>query len=112
MSLKAGRLRHRIEIQEPVSVQDETTGRPTITWVTFARPWAEVKPISARELIAAGAQHSEVRSKILIRYRPGLSAKMRILHKGLIHAIIGVLTDPDSGQEWVTLPVGQGVAEV
>lgn len=110
--LDSGSLRHRIEIQEPVEVQDSDTGDVTFDWDTAdgceSVP-ASIEPLSAREFIASAATQSKVVARIMIRYRSGITAKMRCLHRGKIYNIEGVLADPDSGLEWLTLPVSEGV---
>lgn len=110
MALNAGRLRHRVDIQTRQSVQDPVTGEMTPTWVTI---WpsvpAAVEPLSAREFIAAQATQSQVVARITIRYRDGLDASMRILHKGKIYNPVGWLPDKESGLEYLTAPVSQGV---
>nr|WP_028627661.1 phage head closure protein [Pseudomonas resinovorans] len=110
MSLSAGRLRHRIDIQQRADVQDPVTGEMVPGWATV---WAAVpcaiEPLSAREFIAAKATQSQVVARITLRFRDGLDASMRILHKGKIYNIAGLLPDKDSGLEYFTIPVSQGV---
>lgn len=109
MAQAAGKLRHRAELQEQQVEQDLVTGEMLTTWVTIARPWAEIVPLSAREFIAASAEQSEARARITIRYRQDVNASMRIVHRGMAYNILGVLADPVSGLEYLTLPVSEGV---
>lgn len=111
MALAAGKLRHRVELQDRVTTQDPNTGEMITSWQTVANVWAEFVPLSAREFIAAGAEQSEVRARFTIRRRD-VSASMRILHRGLAYDILGVLPDPESGLEYITLPVSEGVRVV
>lgn len=46
-----------------------------------------------------------------MRYRDGLLPTMRILYRNKVYSIHGVLPDPDSGLEYLTLPVSEGVRE-
>lgn len=110
MSLPAGRLRHRVDIQGRQDVQDPVTGEMVPAWVSVwtAVP-AAIEPLSAREFIAAQAVQSQVVARITLRYREGLDASMRIVHKGAIYNIAGLLPDKDSGLEYFTIPVSQGV---
>lgn len=108
MALASGRLRHKVELQEQVQEQD-TNGDVTTRWQTIARPWAAIEPLSARDFISAQAQQSEVRGRITIRRRENINASMRILHRGMAYHILGVLNDPESGLEYQTLPVSEGV---
>lgn len=107
--LKAGRLRHRITIERPLYTQD-AAGAGVTTWTVFADDVpAGVSPLSAKEFLAAQQVQSQVVARITTRYRPGLDASMRIRHRGAIYNIAGVIPDPGSGIEWLTLPVSAGV---
>ena len=109
MNIEAGRLRHRISIEIPIDTQDPVTGEMTRGWATWKTVWAAIEPLSAREFIASQAVQSEVRGKIIIRRLEGLQPSARVNHNGTIYQIFGVIKDPDSGLEWMTLPVGEGV---
>lgn len=123
--LNPGRLRHRVAIQERVETQDPNSGDITYTWqnvrLGFADEWssipAAIEPLSAREFVAAQATQSKVVGRVMVRARPGLLAKQRVVHRNTrtnvttIYNIEGVLTDPDSGLEYVTLPVSTGPNE-
>ena len=111
MAIKAGKLRHRVKFQAPGLVQDPVTGEMQPGWTDFASVWASIEPLSARDFIAAQANQSEVAARIVIRYRPGILPTMRILHRGKVYAIQGALPDTDSGLEYITLPVSEGVSD-
>lgn len=113
----AGRLRHRVDIQQPVEAQDDTTGEMVVTgWVNvYANVPAEIAPLSAREFIASEALQSTVAGRITVRYRIGVTAKMRCKHDDH-HGTITYyqlaskpIRDPVQGLEWLTLPVEEGV---
>ena len=61
--------------------------------------------------VAAQAAQSQVTARVVIRHREGIDATMRVMHRGLAHDIQGVLADPVSGREYLTLPVSQGVTD-
>ena len=107
--MRAGNLRHQVVIQAKVQGQDILTGEVTTTWTDFATVHASIEPLSAREFIAAQAGKSEITARIVIRYRSDLLATMRILYRGAVYAIHGVLPDAHSGLEYLTLPVSEGV---
>jgi SPP1 family predicted phage head-tail adaptor len=110
MSLDPGKLRHRITIQKPINQQDPTTGQLTTNWVAVAsNVAAAIEPVSVREFVAAQAMQSQISARIVIRYRPGLTAQMRILHGAKIYNPQGWLADPDSGLEYLTAPCSEGV---
>ncbi|MFY2995869.1 phage head closure protein [Achromobacter xylosoxidans] len=108
--LHSGKLRHRVSIERITRIQDPTTGAMTETWSEIAEVWAAVEPLSAREFVQSAAGQSEVTARITIRTRDILATD-RILHRGTVYNIRGVLADKDSGLEYITLPVGAGVNE-
>lgn len=107
MSLDAGRLRHRVAIQERVQDQDSDTGDIVESWLTLATVWAAVEPLSGREFLAAAATQSLVTAKIIIRKRT-VDATMRVVHRGTIYNVAAVLADKDSGLEYLTLMCSEG----
>lgn len=111
MSISAGRLRHRVLIQRPEYTQNPVTGEMVKAWVDVAGVYASVEPLSARDFVAAAATQSKVAVRIIIRYRPGVDASMRLLHGTRIYNIEGALPDKDSGLEYLTLPCSEGVSD-
>ena len=107
--MQAGKLRHRITLQKPVKAQSPATGAIVNSWADVATLWADINDLSVREFVAAQAGQSEVTSRITIRYRDDVTNKHRILYRGRIYNIQGVLADDKSGSEYLTLPCSQGV---
>lgn len=108
--LDAGRLRHRVTIQSRQDSQDPVTGETIVTWAdAWVNLAAAIEPLSADERIVAQAQRSEVTTRITMRTLPGLTAQHRLIHNGRVYNLAGVIPDPDSGLEWMTLPVSDGV---
>jgi len=107
--VRAGNLRHLITIQRRADVQDPNTGAMTPGWEDVTETWASIEPLSVRDFISAGSNQSEISARIVIRYRSGIDSSMRILEGNRIFDIKGVLTDPNSGREYLTLPVSEGV---
>lgn len=121
MSLEAGRLRHRVRIEELVTVpdsngdatQDPETGEVLRVWQEVDEVWAAIEPLSAREFIASQAIQSKVTARIVIRQRDGLDPAMRLVHVRLGRADViynphGFLADVESGLEYLTIPVSTG----
>lgn len=111
--MKAGDLRHPIELQHKVTPRDPSTGEyGEPEWQRFAAVWAQVSPLSARDLIAAQAGQSEATARIVIRHREGVLPTMRIVHRGELYSIVGPpLEDPRSGLEYLTILVSKGVKD-
>ncbi|WP_207864900.1 phage head closure protein [Pseudomonas sp. 58(2021)] len=110
--MQAGKLKHRVQIQHRITTQDPQTGEQlTPQWVEFATVYASVEDLSARDFIAAQAGQSEAKTRIVIRYRKGITAAMRVLlDDGTICGIVGPpLADAKSRREYLTLLVTSGV---
>lgn len=106
------RLRHRITLEIPGLTQDPVGGEMIPGWQVFAENVpASIEPLSARDFIAAQANQSEITARIVMRYREGILPTMRILHRGKVYAIQGVLPDAKSGLEYLTIPVSEGVKD-
>jgi SPP1 family predicted phage head-tail adaptor len=109
---RAGQYRHRVDIQDWSEVRDEETGGFVEVWTTvFTDVPARIAPASGREFLAAQAIQSEIIARIVIRQRPGLNAKQRILHNGDIYNVHAWLPDQESGRDYVSAPCSAGVNE-
>src|ERR1041384_3139214 len=109
MTLAAGRLRHRIDIERRVDVQDPESGASSPRWIAeYSRIPAEVAPLSGREFITAQALQSEISGRITIRFLPNITAKHRVRHGERIYNIAGPpLPDKESGREYLTLMISE-----
>jgi len=101
--MQAGKLRHRVELKQVINEQDNQSGANIETWQTLASVWASIEPLSARDFIAAQAAHNQISARAVIRYRPQITAGMRLIHSSAVYLIEGVLPDKQSGQEYLTL---------
>ena len=78
--MQAGTLRHRVAIQETLSLAQNSYGEPVTTWGTVATVWASVSPLSGRELAMAQQVRPDVTHKVVMRHRDNVTPKQRILH--------------------------------
>lgn len=88
--MRAGQLRHRVTIQEPVEARNGYNEAIT-TWAPVATVWASVEPLSGREFFAAEHVQSEITHRVRLRWRPGIAPTMRVLFGGrhlMIEAVI------------------------
>jgi len=101
--MKAGKLRHRIELQSNAPTQD-SYGEPIASWTTDDTVWASIEPLSGRELLRAQEVHAEVTTRIRVRY-PGalgastLTADDRIKHGARIFEIAAVINPDERDRE-------------
>lgn len=110
MTQAAGKLNHWVELVSLQTGQD-SNGDPVEFWNTEASVWAEVVPSSAREFVASSAMQSRVVARIVIRQRE-VNPTWKVLFRGQYYNIEGVLPDPISGLEYITLPVSYYVEAV
>lgn len=99
--MRAGRLRHRVKIQAPVSTQDEYGGTAG-SWTDVATVDAGIHPMSGRELLAAQAIQSSVTHEIAMRYRV-VDATNRILYGARIFNIKSVVNIDERNRDLVLL---------
>lgn len=102
--MRAGLLRHLVTIEDLVTDLD-SDGATVEEWVpVYAQPVsAQIVDLSGRELIAAQAVQSKVSTRIVLRYRPGIRAKMRVVHRDVAYNIEAVIADMNSRFRQVTL---------
>lgn len=99
--MQAGTLNRRTTLQRQIQGVDEI-GQPMDIWQDVAKPWANIKNLNGTETIKAGAETAIVKASIRIRYRTGIDAGMRVLHKTVVYEIKAVLPD-EAGREYVDL---------
>jgi SPP1 family predicted phage head-tail adaptor len=92
--MRAGPLRHRVVIERFRVVVDEDTGAKEEDWNPIGTFWAEVKPLSGREFVAAQAVQAGVYTRIFMRMHPEVEPAMRARHLGRFYNIRAVLPDP------------------
>src|SRR3546814_17720801 len=88
----------------------------TDTRFPYTTLFRSIEPLSVREFIAAQKEDSQLSARIVMRNRPALNASMRMIgecrcHLDRVFNPAGFLADPDSGLEYLTVPVTEGVNE-
>lgn len=91
--LTAGSLNRRITIQGPGPTRD-SAGQPVGGWVDVATVWADVRQQSGLQAIKAGAPTGSLSASIRIRWRAGVTDRMRVLYDGQVYRIAAVIRDP------------------
>ncbi len=90
--MNPGRLRHSVKFQRSESIR-LPSGQPENQWVNFADVRAEVKPVSGRELLTAGAEMSEITVRVWMRYRKDINSACRLLYRDQVYDIQSVIPD-------------------
>lgn len=75
--MKAGKLKHRIVIQQATSTTS-AEGMAVPSWSTFATVWAAVEPLMGREALEAQAITPTATTRFRVRYLAGVLPEMRI----------------------------------
>lgn len=105
--MRAGMLRHRVQIQQVTETQD-SFGAVVQTWGTVATVWASIEAISGREFFDAAQTNAEITHRIRIRYRPGIAPAMRVVEGTRTFDIQAVL-DPGGRRRELVLMVKEAV---
>lgn len=76
--MRAGKLRHRVSI-ESQSTEKDDFGQPRLTWTAVASSVpADINPKGGREKFLADGRFPESDSVIVMRWRSGITSKMRV----------------------------------
>lgn len=110
--MRAGRLRHRITIQQLVagSPDQRGTGEPDEAWTDVTTVWGAVEPLQGRALWAAQERHAEVSVSVRIRYLAGVTAKMRVVFENRYYEIEAVIDNRERHVE-MELLCREGVSD-
>jgi SPP1 family predicted phage head-tail adaptor len=96
--MRAGRLRHRITIQDYTESQN-SFGEATKNWTDYATVWAAVEPVKGREFWESQQINAEITTKVTMRYLAGIKPKMRILYDTRIFEIDSVINVDERNRE-------------
>lgn len=88
--MRAGRLCHRITIQQLLDDEQDSFGQPKERWSTIAQVWAAVEPYWGRELFVAAREYADLSHRVSIRYRKDLDPNERPdLHAPKMRVLFG-----------------------
>jgi SPP1 family predicted phage head-tail adaptor len=85
--MRAGRLRHRVTIQEK-SVSQNSFGEEVITWTDVKTVWASIEPLRGREYIELRQAQADVTTRIRMRHYPDIVPSMRLAHGDRVFEIV------------------------
>ena len=106
--IRACDLRHSIAIEAFTKTRQAGAGH-TRAWTTFATARACIEPLSGRERLHAMQLQDRVSHKITIRFRSGVTAKMRIKFGTRIFNIRAVI-NLEERSRWLEILAVEGVA--
>jgi len=103
--MRAGLLRFRIAVDEPVETQD-ATGDTVVAWATRATVWASIDPLKSSEALVAAQVSSSANTKITMRWAPAidtLTEKWRLRHQATIYNVVSLANTGLRNREIVCL---------
>ena len=98
MSIAAGKLNQRVELQSATYTQDDR-GEPIADWDTYATVWAEIEPLQPRQAEVARSYADSITHTITIRYTDDFLPTHRILQGTRVFAINGVINVKEADTE-------------
>ena len=98
--MRAGRLRHRVTIQQPSSSTNSRGGKIK-SWSDLATVWASIEPLSGREIEQDFQLEPETTTRIVMRYKSGLTSNMRIKYGSRYYKILGITNTNERNYELI-----------
>lgn len=108
MSLSAGRLNRRIQIETPTRAPNGSGGF-TKGWSPPFNVWAEMIALRGDEAVQHSILNSTQLWRVTIRYRPNVSEECRAMYNGQPLNIRSCV-DPDGQREQLVMTCESGVA--
>ena len=97
---RIGAMRHRLRLEAPARTLGEG-GSATVTWQPVATLWAEVVPLSGREIFQADGLTAVAGFEVWTRYRADLTPEMRFVMGE--HALdIRAVRDIEGRRRWLS----------
>lgn len=85
--MRAGTLRHRVEIQSPTNTT-EADGTFSSSWTTETTRWASVDPVSGDELSRSNQKVGELTHQVTMRHVDTLPSSYRLLWGSRVFNIV------------------------
>ena len=70
--MRAGRLRHRLHLQQQTETQD-TLGGAIINWTTTQAAWGAIEALSGSEAFVTDQVNSSLQVRVVVRYSSAIS---------------------------------------
>lgn len=100
--LKIGKLKHRVTLQEYTATRD-SYGAELEAWVDIATAWASVEPLTGKEYFQTQQINAEISTKVTIRFKAGVAAKMRLIYNDRVFEIISVINTEEKDVQLVLM---------
>ncbi len=103
--MKAGRLRHTVTVERQTDDIDNYGARQDV-WNALFSTRASVEPINGREYMTQSGEHSDVTTRIRMRYSDsvgGIQPRDRIAHGLVVYDVLSVINPMEKGREMVLM---------
>lgn len=98
--MRAGRLRHRVELLEPQEgASDGQGGTLPADSLIVSRPFAEVLPLAGREVLIAHQVDPRLTHHVRMRHRPGVTTRLQVRFRGRVFEIASVVDVDEQHRE-------------
>lgn len=104
--MRIGALRKRLALQSETLASDGNGGLAA-SWTTVASVWAEIMPISNKQVVSVSGVNGRITHKIIIRYRADVKTGMRFVQGSRIFTIRLVSTS-DEVNRWLEIMAEEG----
>lgn len=102
MTMRAGKLRHRVTLQRRVVTRHPNSAEMYEEWQNLDSVWAEVVPLSGREFTQSMQPQADITHTVVIRYYDGLTPRDRVRFGSRVLEIDSVV-NRDERNEMLTL---------
>lgn len=100
--MRAGKLRHRIAIQEATTPSTAYGKGIEASWATVATRWGQIRPLSGHEVRSGAVIQPETTVEIALRYYEGLTTNgHRLVHGSTIYDILSIRNTDERNREMV-----------
>lgn len=106
--MSIGSMRQRILFQQR-SPGVDALGQPSTTWLTVCEVWAEITALAGRELTVGRLERAESSTRLVVRYRSGLSTAMRVQHGANFYDITEI-SDLDGRKRYLQIMCKAGLS--
>lgn len=96
---KSGPLRHSVELQEHIEMEQRGDGSIVPRWRTKLTVFASVSPLSGRQLERAQQIAGKVTHEIVMRYIPGVTRQLRLKFNDRFFTVAAVLNTNEQNVE-------------
>jgi SPP1 family predicted phage head-tail adaptor len=96
--MKAGDLRHKVQIQNPTEATD-SQGGAEFTWATVGSAWAAIEPLSSREQSYQATIQVVASHKVTLRYTSLVTNRSRLLLGSRVLDVVSRVSAEERGEQ-------------